>query len=441
LPVKENLINIAAVLCSAVIAVGVYLAIWSVRALIEGRFFPPQRERRVPWTGLQLIALLLLIEIFWPSVIYWTLKQLQPGGFSPPAAAVTDSVPEGEDGGDRGGSAANSTEGERKQLWIAVFTFPFQVATIILFLIGVSRARLADMGLTTRYFGSNIVISIIGWIVLAPAVLFLNLLINLVYRRLFHLHEEEHPIMRLMLAGPSTLEIVLVAFTAIVAAPVFEELLFRGVLQPWFAKSNFRGVHIGGIIALAAAVALATVSRHGKILDAMHSDGILAALQEGMAVGFVLLMIPGYFVARLIGRALSAYGASGSSSASSAHSRADNHGGAPLPSPMTMDRRLQLRETKAMNQAGAIYAASLLFAAAHSFAWPTPISLFILALGLGYLVYRMQSIVVSITLHALFNSISVVALLVAPQLVKGNDATSAAPVRPSIVHSSTVPGS
>jgi membrane protease YdiL (CAAX protease family) len=64
--------------------------------------------------------------------------------------------------------------------------------------------------------------------------------------------------------------------------------------------------------------------------------------------------------------------------------------------------------------AGAIYGTALLFASAHSFAWPTPVSLFVLALALGYLAYRTQSLVGPMLLHALFNGVSVVILLVQP---------------------------
>jgi membrane protease YdiL (CAAX protease family) len=446
---KERLINLTALIISGIFVAIVYLAIWAIRALIEGRLFPPQRERPVRWTGWQLIVSVLLVQLLWPSVIYWCIQQSGLKDFlAKPVSAqqVADVKNPHDEEGDDNPAAASPLDRARENLWVATVAFPFQIATIILLLHGVSRSRLADMGLTTRYFGHNLLLAALGWLLLAPAVLLLNLGINIIYRGLFHVREEEHPMMRLMMSGPSTLELVLVVVTAVVAAPMLEELLFRGVLQPWFASRNARG-----LIALAAALALASISRYGKTLDALQNRGVLAALQESMAVGFILLMIPGYFLAREAGRVLffnlasakpddsvTAFGQL--SEITSSYSAAS--GAVADPSPIIdADLLKRLREEKAMNQAGAIYATSLLFAAAHSFAWPTPISLFVLALGLGFLVYRTQSIVGSIVLHALFNSIAVVIILLIPQAVKGKDTTSAEPERPCVAHCNTVPGS
>lgn len=59
----------------------------------------------------------------------------------------------------------------------------------------------------------------------------------------------------------------------------------------------------------------------------------------------------------------------------------------------------------------AIYGVALLFAASHSFAWPSPVPLFPLGIALGYLAYRTQSLVAPIVLHTVFNSIGVLELL------------------------------
>lgn len=64
----------------------------------------------------------------------------------------------------------------------------------------------------------------------------------------------------------------------------------------------------------------------------------------------------------------------------------------------------------------AIALSSLIFAALHSDAWPAPIPLFVLALFLGYLAHHTNSLVGPITLHATFNAVSMIVLLLVVQV-------------------------
>jgi membrane protease YdiL (CAAX protease family) len=47
--------------------------------------------------------------------------------------------------------------------------------------------------------------------------------------------------------------------------------------------------------------------------------------------------------------------------------------------------------------------------------WPTPVALFVLALGLGALAYRTQSLVGPVVLHGLFNGFNCLVLFLWPQ--------------------------
>jgi membrane protease YdiL (CAAX protease family) len=69
----------------------------------------------------------------------------------------------------------------------------------------------------------------------------------------------------------------------------------------------------------------------------------------------------------------------------------------------------------------AVFGSSLLFAVAHSNVWPTPIPLFFLGFGLGYLMQRTRSLYAPITLHSLFNSVSTILILtgLAERMQKG----------------------
>lgn len=73
-----------------------------------------------------------------------------------------------------------------------------------------------------------------------------------------------------------------------------------------------------------------------------------------------------------------------------------------------------LPKTKPKRTILAVVSTSLLFAAVHSNVWPSPIPLFVLALGLGYLTARAGSIIPGIVVHGLFNAVSFVYLLRGP---------------------------
>jgi membrane protease YdiL (CAAX protease family) len=60
---------------------------------------------------------------------------------------------------------------------------------------------------------------------------------------------------------------------------------------------------------------------------------------------------------------------------------------------------------------GAVYASAAVFAVAHSAAWPDPVALFVLALGLGYLAVRTRGVLVPAVVHGLFNAVSALFVL------------------------------
>jgi membrane protease YdiL (CAAX protease family) len=59
----------------------------------------------------------------------------------------------------------------------------------------------------------------------------------------------------------------------------------------------------------------------------------------------------------------------------------------------------------------AIWSSSMLFAVAHVNVWPSPIALFVLALGFGYLTVRLGSFYPAVLSHMLFNAVSTLVVL------------------------------
>jgi hypothetical protein len=63
------------------------------------------------------------------------------------------------------------------------------------------------------------------------------------------------------------------------------------------------------------------------------------------------------------------------------------------------------------NGSQGIVLTSLLFAAVHAGQWPAPIALFLLALVIGTIYDRTGSLIAAIVVHATFNGLSMLALL------------------------------
>ncbi len=59
----------------------------------------------------------------------------------------------------------------------------------------------------------------------------------------------------------------------------------------------------------------------------------------------------------------------------------------------------------------AIVGTSLFWATAHFTAWPDPVPLFFLGLGLGFFAYRTQNLLPGIVVHGLFNTVAVLTLI------------------------------
>jgi membrane protease YdiL (CAAX protease family) len=158
---------------------------------------------------------------------------------------------------------------------------------------------------------------------------------------------DDHPLVQLGWRGDGYGGAVFV-LSACVVAPVLEEFLFRGLLVPWAGGRWYRPW-----ILLAAAAGLSSTA----------GNWTPAALGFVAALGVVQLLIQRFS--------------------------------------SILPKRTVL----------AIWSSSVLFAAAHSTVWPTPIPLFVLGLGLGYLAARTRSWAAPAACHVLFNATSFVFLV------------------------------
>jgi membrane protease YdiL (CAAX protease family) len=162
----------------------------------------------------------------------------------------------------------------------------------------------------------------------------------------------EHPLSKMGASGDGVGGVLLV-LSACVTAPLVEEFLYRGLLVPWAGGRWFRPWCL-----LFPAAVLA-------VMSGLRADGSFQA----PAVAFVLVLAVGAYLIQRLG---------------------------------------QKRAKFPTRTALAVWSSAALFAAAHSSVWPTPIPLFVLGLGLGYLAARTRSWAAGAVAHAAFNAVSTV---------------------------------
>jgi len=307
----------------------------------------------VPWTGLDVIAGLMFVLIFCPMLGVWVLEAthfFQRYYDSNVIEIVRD----------KPADADLDLARARLGLWVNSLVVPLQVIGLPLFFFALNGYRPQQLGLTTRRFGLNLGLGVLAAVLLTPPVLRLNLLVTEAFAKWTAIQIEPHPFQK-MAEQLQPLEMVVLVFAVVVAAPLLEELVARGLLQPWFASRAW-----GGHLAMTVALLLALQKRSDGISDALGKGNLAALFGELTPAFFVLALVPGYLVIWWRSR-----------------------------TPV----------------APALYGTALLFAAAHSSVWPTPVALFVLGLGLGYLYHQTRSLVGPVVLHGLFNAVGCVLLL------------------------------
>lgn len=308
----------------------------------------------VPWSGTEILVVLILVVVFWPSAVHTALDaagvyRLLYGDDLASVARDPDAPP------DLRRRAQN-----RLNLCSRAVAFPFQAATVVLLLYVVSGTRPAQLGLTSRRLGRNLLLGIAAAVMLTPAVLGLNFLVERAYAHVLQGPPQVHPLTEVAGEALRPAEWFLWAVGATVAAPVVEELLFRGMLQPWFASRTW-----GGYAAMGGAFVWSAASCWGRARDTLAS-GVGPFLDAAAPALFVLALVPILFVV--------------------------------------------IRRSRA--PAGpALFGTAVLFAAVHSPVWPTPVALLLLALGLGGLAWWTRSLAGPMLTHSLFNACNCVLLL------------------------------
>ena len=230
--------------------------------------------------------------------------------------------------------------GGSSQSWLAIWLAVSQlIATFIVVSFFWIRYRSwSSLGFPFKSFKLDLKIGLLAFVMVIPAILFLQWL-------LVQLLAYEHPTMEMLAKNANGLTLVAAWTSAVIAAPIFEEVFFRGVLQAWLQR-------------------LGAGAPDTVLVGGWDSDSKLAteeSLLDGKTVG-----------AELGSRKLTA---------DPSHSRI---GDSYWP----------------------ILVTSVLFALAHVGQGPAPIPLFLFGLVLGYIFRQTSSVIPCIVLHMMLNAFS-----------------------------------
>ena len=260
-------------------------------------------------------------------------------------------------------------------LWVATVSTPFVVISLLLALSGLRRIRPAEwIGLPGRRW-ADVLVGYITWLGWTPPLLIMYFAISLV------IPIEEHPFEKVGRAGVHPVDWVLFFLSAMIMAPVVEELLFRGVVLRWLLGIR-APAHLG--IALAAFLIAA--------LPLLEPEPQLTELEKALLVEsgeeppsrwagplLVLALCPAY--GYVVWRSLR----------------------------LTQAREFRL--AAGFNLIASVYGSALLFAAMHSRVWPSPIPLFFLGIGLAWAALRTGGLLAPVFAHALFNGVACIEVL------------------------------
>ena len=252
-----------------------------------------------------------------------------------------------------GPDAPESAWSPMRPLWAAVFFVPIWIGFLLLL-----RQTLYPEWSPTRGGGAvytRTALGVAGWFLIHPVVWLVHFAVTIAFFQL-NWTADSHPLEKLFREGRPELDRVLLLIQAGIATPLLEELLFRGLLLPWILGKQYRaGLTMG--IATVVAVALSVE----RTMDGAFS------LRIGPIV-FALILLAGWAI---------------------------------------LHHKLHRKQ----RTISAVYASAALFAIVHSAVWPTPIPLFVLGLGLGWLAVRTRGILAPTVVHGLFNAVSVLFVL------------------------------
>jgi membrane protease YdiL (CAAX protease family) len=387
---------------SGVVLGGLFVAVPALRR----RLLPLPRLRPGRWNGAEVLLALLALPLA-QVVIMSVIASISPPG---------------------GEGQAARTEATRlfimsSPLWVAL---TLAVVTTVLYRISGTRPH--QYGVTWARWPANVVLGSLMFLVVTPISLAVYLGVVLVFG------SETNPLEKVVQQGLGQSEWPLLVFMTVAAAPLTEEILFRGVLQGWLRRATLIG-HIafllvvlvyGAVPAMQYAMMQVAEERDKEVLRGVVPADWTSALVSPILFGCLAAGYAGWlwWLGRRHLRGIAEVwlwrpGADLLVAPPPAHpDEADALEGdaveadedQPDASVALVDPSLQARQQQWAwaNARLAVFGSAILFGLEHG--WPNSVPLLLFGLGVGWLAYRTQSLIGPMVCHGLFNSVACIVL-------------------------------
>ena len=374
--------------------------LWTDKPLLPNE--PLVERRKTPWgVGTVLLVLIVYVLVTRYGLEWYALASR---GETPRNQAAAPVRIEKKD--------AEHPDGDESLPWgLSLTELMFAQAAIsevlIILLPGLvwltSGARLRDLGLSLAGWRRQAAVGTVAILLLLPIVYGVQAAC-VTYLDVPDREARRHPVEKMLREDPSGGVAYLAFVTAVVVAPAFEELLFRGIIQSWLVKALNR---------FARREAPSPSNRHDVQATPavtfqvgppapnaqVDPDLDLPSIDNGYWETAEELRMPD-------GQEITER----TKPDEILNSSADPND----PWPDTSKTPRQPRHPPSPFLTGlAIVLTSLFFAALHAPQWPAPIPLFLLSLGLGVVYLRTGSLLATICMHAIFNGISMLTLFYA----------------------------
>jgi membrane protease YdiL (CAAX protease family) len=321
-----------------------------------------QPRRAVPWT---VVDLILILVLYIGGTFAVQIGMLQAGWLP------------------RVADEAEWTLGQKGMLVAANIVVSVGLLAVVMPIVSLrTGAAGQDWGVSRRNLRNHLALGVIGFLILAPPTYALQGLLVKYWKA------SAHPLMEMFKQSPEPWFFALLAVAAAVVAPIFEEVVFRVILQGWLERVIPRFLR-GPQSAAPAAVPLD--------LEELHEQKPAWAMATGPYVD-----PPSAESAWATPQPLDA------NPYASPTIRADA-------TPLPVDAKLPDEDVPQPPLTGPaawlpIAISATIFALLHYSHGPDWVPLTLLAVGMGYLYQRTHSLIPSLVVHTLLNSLSLFGL-------------------------------